>query len=62
MKPDSRIGKKIRINRMDDALSGSRYNGREGYITSVDDRGQLHGTWGFLALIPGVDDYEYIKD
>lgn len=46
---------------MDDELSGSRYNGREGYITSVDSRGQLHGTWGFLALIPGVDDYEYIE-
>ncbi len=62
MTSDKRIGCKIRIIRMDDALSGSRYNGREGYITSVDGMGQLHGTWGFLALIPGVDDYEYIKD
>lgn len=62
MTSDERIGCKIRIIRMDDALSGSGYNGREGYITSVDGMGQLHGTWGFLALIPGVDDYEYIKD
>lgn len=62
MKTDSLIGKKIRIIKMDDVLSGSSYNGREGYITSVDAIGQLHGTWGFLALIPGVDEYEYIKD
>ena len=61
MPKDERIGCKIRIIHMDDELSGSRYDGREGYITSVDSRGQLHGTWGFLALIPGVDDYEYIE-
>jgi hypothetical protein len=29
--------------------------GREGEVTHIDDGGQLHGTWGGLALIPGVD-------
>ncbi len=62
MSEDSRIGKKIRIIHMDDHFAGDRYNGREGVVTSVDSMGQLHGTWGGLALIPGVDDYEYIKD
>lgn len=62
MPADSRIGKKIRIIQMEDHFAGDRYNGREGYITSVDDMGHLHGTWGFLALIPRVDEYEYIKD
>ena len=26
-----------------------------GTVESVDDMGQLHGTWGSLAAIPGVD-------
>lgn len=26
-----------------------------GKVTLVDDAGQLHGTWGGLAAIPGVD-------
>lgn len=28
---------------------------RWGKVTHVDDAGQLHGTWGGLAAIPGVD-------
>lgn len=26
-----------------------------GTVTKVDDAGQLHGTWGGLAAIPGED-------
>lgn len=26
-----------------------------GEVNHVDDAGQLHGTWGGLAAIPGVD-------
>lgn len=26
-----------------------------GVVIRVDDMGQLHGTWGSLAAIPGVD-------
>jgi hypothetical protein len=54
------IGKTIRINFMDDALSGHRYNGKEGVVEMVDSMGQLHGTWGGLAVIPGVDDFSVI--
>ena len=53
-----KVGDKIRIIYM----SGEpRYSGKEGEITHIDDMGQLHGTWGGLAVIPGEDDYEIIQ-
>lgn len=33
------------------------YEGREGTITRIDDAGQLHGTWGGLAVIPSEDSF-----
>lgn len=51
------LGKKITIINMDGEL---HYNGKEGTVTKVDDAGQLWGTWGGLALIPGVDDFQVI--
>ena len=33
------------------------YCGKEGIVTSIDSIGQIHGTWGGCALIPGVDKY-----
>lgn len=53
------IGDKIRIIYMVDE---PQYRGREGVITSIDDMGQLHGTWGGLAVIPGEDDYTVIEE
>ena len=38
-----------------------QYAGREGYITHVDAIGQIHGTWGGCAIIPGKDSYEVIE-
>jgi len=35
------------------------YDGRVGVVEHIDSMGQLHGTWGGLALIPEED--EYIK-
>jgi len=32
----------------------------QGRVESVDDAGQLHGTWGGLAAIPGIDDIELL--
>lgn len=32
--------------------------GKVGTIERIDDAGQLHGTWGSLAVIPGVDTFE----
>ena len=38
-----------------------QYTGRAGIITSIDDAGQIHGTWGGCALIPGIDTFKVIK-
>jgi len=57
-------GKKIRIIRMDDNngqdWQAREYNGREGVVEFVDSAGQLHGTWGGLAVNPEIDKYEVI--
>ena len=63
-----KIGDRIKIIEMD--LTGepnpwdimSRYFGKEGTIEKIDDIGQLHGSWGFLALNPSVDTIEIIKE
>jgi len=34
-----------------------RYDGRTGTVTHMDSLGQLHGTWGGLAVIPEEDEY-----
>ena len=38
-----------------------QYTGRVGIITSIDDAGQIHGTWGGCALIPSIDTFKVIK-
>lgn len=53
------VGKKIEILSMD---GEPRYSGRIGTVTSEDDIGQLHGTWGGLAVLPGVDSFRIIED
>ena len=57
-----KIGDTIRILRMDDAggrdTQAAAYAGKKGTVEHVDSIGQLHGTWGVLAVIPGVDDFE----
>ena len=59
------IGDTIRINRMNDDggkdLQARMYNGRSGVVEHIDSIGQLHGTWGGLAVIPGVDEIETLK-
>ena len=49
-----KIGDKLEIIEM---KGEPLYSGKTGVVTSIDDMGQLHGTWGGLALIPGVDKY-----
>lgn len=46
------IDKRIRIDCMVDE---PQYTGREGVVEIVDDWGQLHGTWGGLAVQPDRD-------
>ena len=33
-----------------------------GEVTIIDGMGQLHGTWGGLAIIPEEDTFEVIKE
>lgn len=54
-----RSGTRIRITKLDDPFDDS-YPGREGEIKYIDDAGQLHGTWGFLAVIPESDEFVII--
>lgn len=37
------------------------YDGREGVVEHIDSIGQLWGTWGGLAVIQEVDDFEILK-
>ena len=54
-----KVGDKIRI----DNMSGEPcYCGREGIIRSIDDAGQLHGSWGGLAVIPGEDSFTIVEE
>lgn len=45
-----KVGDTIRIQNMHDE---PHYTGRTGTVKFIDDAGQIHGTWGGLALIPG---------
>ena len=60
-----KIGDTIRIIRMNDDggkdLQARIYNGRSGVVEHIDSIGQLHGTWGGLAVIPEVDNYEILR-
>ena len=60
-----KIGDTIMIIRMNDDggkdLQARMYNGRSGVVEHIDSIGQLHGTWGGLAVIPGVDEIETLK-
>ena len=54
------VGTQIRIlhfNGEDDS-----YDGREGTIEYIDALGQLHGTWGSLAVIPGIDKFAVLLE
>ena len=52
-----KVGDKVRIL---DMKGEPQYDGKTGTVTHIDAIGQIHGTWGGCALIPGVDEYEVI--
>lgn len=60
-----KIGDTIRILHFDDAdgkdIQAAKYVGRTGTVEFIDSIGQLHGTWGGLAIIPEVDDFEIVE-
>lgn len=53
-----KIGDKVHIVHLDG--EDNRYDGKEGIIEHIDSAGQLHGTWGGLAIIPKVDNFYII--
>lgn len=52
------IGDTIRIDYMEGEPD---YTEREGVVKSIDDAGQIHGTFGGCAVIPGTDSFTIIK-
>lgn len=58
----AKIGDKIVIKRFKgDEPSAADYIGKTGVVESIDDIGQIHGTWGGLGLLP-EDDYEVLAE
>ena len=55
---DIKIGDSLKIIEMQEE---PHYNGREGEATYIDDMGQIHGTWGGLAIVPGIDKIRIIN-
>mgnify|MGYP006367726683 FL=1 len=53
-----KVGQQIHINHLQG--EDNRYDGKEGVIEDIDAIGQLHGTWGGLAVIPEADDFRVI--
>ena len=50
------ISMKYNPNIPGDKEACESYNGRSGVVTSIDDIGQLHGTWGGLAVVLDEDE------
>lgn len=53
-----KVGDKIKIIYME---GEPHYTGKVGVIEHIDDIGQLHGTWGGLAIDLNYDKIEKIK-
>lgn len=52
-----KVGDNIRIIEM---IGEPQYNGKSGTIELIDDIGQIHGTWGGLAVQADRDKWERI--
>lgn len=65
MDPRKYIGKTIKIEKIDNGNSqiddNKIYKGKIGVVQSVDGMGQLWGTWGGIAIIPGQDKFKVVK-
>ena len=55
--PEVKVGDAVHIFEMDGEPD---YAGREGIVEAIDAAGQLHGTWGGLAIIPETDIFKKI--
>ena len=54
------VGDTIEIISMSDPYVD--YAGKKGKVEHIDDLGQIHGSWGGCALIPGVDKFKIIAN
>lgn len=54
-----KIGDLIKVIKME---GDPDYSNRVGTVTAIDGIGQLHGTWGGLAIIPEKDTYQVLKE
>ena len=52
-----KVGDKIKIIFMDGEPS---YSEKIGIAEHIDNIGQIHGSWGGCAPIPGVDQFEVV--
>ena len=52
------VGDKIKIIHLKG--EDNSYDGREGTVEHIDSLGQLHGTWGGLAVIPEEDEFKVL--
>jgi len=57
MNNNVKVGDMIRII---DMRGEPEYIGKCGIVEHIDSLGQLHGTWGGLAIIPEEDVYEVV--
>ena len=61
-KDSANIGDEIVIVYLHEDPALEDYIGRRGTIESIDGIGQLHGSWGGLAVNPEVDNYIIKKE
>lgn len=54
-----KIGDLIKVIKMEGEPD---YSNRVGTVTAIDGIGQLHGTWGGLAIIPEKETYQVLKE
>ena len=54
-----KVSDKIRIILME---GEPQYSGKEGIIEHIDDIGQIHDSWGWCALIPGVNQFKIVEE
>lgn len=71
MKTNIHVGDRIRIIKINDQTDmtpdhidhqARELNGKEGVVTHIDDRGQLFGTWGGLAVLQDIDEVVVLED
>ena len=55
--PEVKVGDAVHIFEM---VGEPQYTDAEGIVEAIDAAGQLHGTWGGLAVIPETDIFKKI--